>query len=238
MKSELLIRPVEFKQFDEEFNTIEGYASVFDIVDSQDDVIVQGAFKKTIKERVPAGLVKFLSSHQWSVESVLGTVVEAKEDDHGLWFKAQLSAAPAVQETRVKMLEGHINRLSIGFRTIKDHYDRSEDNGNPSIRYIDEVKLYEVSAVPFAANEEAVITSVKAGALIDLAMAGEINKEEIKIAIDRLLDLVGDAREDILKSLIAEPESGASPLTDEDDDVQGLELLQLETRLELNGVIP
>jgi len=245
MKPEILIRPVTFKTADNELNVVEGYASVFDVVDTDEDVIVRGAFKKTVKERVPAGLVKFLSSHRWDAESVLGTVIEAKEDDYGLLFKAQLSAAPSAQEIRIKMLEGHINRLSFGFQTIRDRYGHSDEltltpqnNSERTIRYVEEVKWYEVSAVPFAANEEAIITSVKAGALFDLAMAGKIDENEIKVACDRLLNLVSDERIDILKSLIAGTELELPPPTGEDDDdVHSFERMQLETQLKYHGVI-
>lgn len=156
---ERLYVPVKFKAT-EENNIVEGYASVFGVLDSQDDIVMPGAFRKTIQERVPRGLVKFLSGHDWSVLGTLGTVVRANEDNHGLMFHSELSNAPSAQDARIKMIEGHINRLSIGYGAIRERWERNEDD--VMIRYLDEIKLWEVSAVPFAANEEARITLVKA----------------------------------------------------------------------------
>ncbi|ADU50163.1 phage prohead protease, HK97 family [Thermaerobacter marianensis DSM 12885] len=157
--------PTEFKtvsfsltRFDESAGTVEGYASTWDR-DEDGDVIVKGAFKKTIQERVPAGKVKLLDSHRWDSQHVLGTVVEAREEDHGLWIKAIFSGSAEAQAVRQKVLEGHLTAFSIGFESLRDEI-KADEQGRPT-RYIYEVKLYEVSIVPFPANENAVIMAAK-----------------------------------------------------------------------------
>jgi len=162
---------VEIKAINEDGqNYITGYASVFGNIDSYDDIVSKGAFTKTLSERVPVGLVKFLDSHNsWESRAVLGTVTEAYEDDRGLWFKAHISSVQSAQDILTKVKEGHLNRLSIGYDTVKTTFDQRS-----GIRYLTEVKLYEVSVVTFAANEEATILSAKS--------IGEINqlRSEIK----------------------------------------------------------
>jgi len=141
---------------DPEDGIIEGYASIFSVKDLHDDIIDPGAFAKTISERVPAGKVKLFDTHQWDSQHMLGTVIEAKEDSRGLWFKGQLSNAPSVQDIRLKMLEGHITEASIGFDSIRERF---EDVEGRSIRHIEELKLWEVSVVPFGANEHTRISA-------------------------------------------------------------------------------
>lgn len=147
------------KGYDESAGTVEGYASTWDR-DEDGDVIVKGAFKKTIQERVPTGQVKLLDSHRWDSQHVLGTVVEAREEERGLWIKAVFASTPDAQAVRQKILEGHLNRFSIGFEILRDEIRRDPDG--KVTRYIYEVKLYEVSVVPFPANENAVIVAAKA----------------------------------------------------------------------------
>lgn len=162
MKANISV-PAEFKADDSDENVVHGYASIFDNVDEQADVVKAGAFKKTISERVKKGLVKFFDSHEWSGQSTLGTVEEATETDRGLKIKARLSSAPDVQSIKQKMIEGHISRLSIGYEPIQTNWtgEYSPKSGM-EIRELKELKLLEVSAVPIAANEEAVVTDVKA----------------------------------------------------------------------------
>lgn len=170
---ERMIFPAEFKftgpggDADESF--VEGYANIFGNLDHNGDLVRPGAFKKTIQERVSKGLVPFLDSHQWDAAHTIGTVVDAREDHKGLHFRARLSNAPSAQDVRQKMLEGHIKRLSIGFAPVRESYERAEDTGRDAgaarksiVRHLHEVKLFEVSAVPIAANEEATITNIKA----------------------------------------------------------------------------
>lgn len=152
----------EFKASDKP-NFVEGYASTFNGVDLGGDMILPGAFAKTIKERVPAGRVKFLADHDWwSINSVLGTVREASEDDHGLYFKAEISEAPSAQDALVKMREGHVDRLSIGYDAIQVIYPDDAERMQTGIdRKLVEVKLREISAITFPMNEDTEITGVK-----------------------------------------------------------------------------
>ena len=149
---------IETKANGAEKNIVTGYASVFGNVDSWDDIMEPGSFLKTISERVPKMLVKFCAGHRTDVPSLLGTVVEAREDATGLWIKAQISDAPTAQDALTKMREGHLNRLSFAFDVIASY---EENRDGKRIRHVTEVKLYEVSPVAFAANEEAVILEAK-----------------------------------------------------------------------------
>ncbi len=140
---------------------IEGYASVFDNADNGREIVVKGAFAKTLKERLKIGFIKLMDNHQvWGgTDSVIGLIVEAKEDDYGLWFRAKLSATAKAQEIRTKLQEGILNALSFGYDVV-----RHECDDEKKIRYLKELKLYEVSVVVWGMNDKAAVTAAKGDA--------------------------------------------------------------------------
>lgn len=155
-----IVKPknLQFKITEDEDGTgyIEGYASVFGNIDTMNEVVQEGAFAKTLGENLQAGKVKFVDFHNSmrSSEDILGVVEEAEEDEHGLKFKARLSSTDRAQNVRTKIKEGILDALSIGYDVIQDEV---EDN----IRYLKELKLWEISVVSWGANPEAGVTGVK-----------------------------------------------------------------------------
>lgn len=133
--------------------TFEGHGSVFDVVDSYGDVVVKGAFVKTLSERGPK--VKLLWQHKH--DEVIGVFESLGEDEYGLRVTGRLALnTQKGREAYELMKMGAIGEMSIGYTTIKDEYDPKS-----GIRYLKELKLYEISLVTFPANEEATITRVK-----------------------------------------------------------------------------
>jgi len=157
MGLERLVVPIEWKAAGDDDQTLEGYASTFGNVDLGGDVVVKGAFRKTIAN-IKAHGIPLLADHVPMTSSVLGTIHDARETDKGLWIKAKFSSAPSAQDVRTKMLEGHVNKLSIGYEAM-DH--AFEDRDGQRVRLLKEVKLWETSGVVFPMNPEAAIASVK-----------------------------------------------------------------------------
>lgn len=157
-KAEAFIVPVEWKAAGDDANVLEGYASTFGNVDFQGDVIDPKAFNKTV-EAVNSKGIPLLLEHNPRADSVLGTVFWAKPDKKGLKIKARISNAPSVQELKVKMQEGHVGKMSIGYYPVKWSYKRTGDG--EEVRVLEEIKLREVSVVAFPANDQATITRVK-----------------------------------------------------------------------------
>lgn len=136
---------------------IRGYASTFGNVDQGRDVIVRGAFKKTIQENAA---IPILDSHR--ADKQIGINLAAEEDSKGLFVEGQLNMHDPNAKAKfnlIKMIQkaGGKAGLSIGFRVVRDEYDREND-----IRYLKEVRLFEYSLVAFPMNEEASITEAKA----------------------------------------------------------------------------
>lgn len=130
-----------------------GYASVFDMVDSQKDVILRGAFSNTLKGRVSE--IKMLWQHQQT--EPIGVFERIFEDARGLYVEGRLLLDIAkAMEAYSLLKERAIGGLSIGYSPIK--YRIHEKTG---VRMISEVELWEISLVTFPANEAAKITVVK-----------------------------------------------------------------------------
>jgi len=150
-----MIVPCEIKLLhddDEEFFFFQGYASTFGNLDLGDDVVMPGAFIKSLSERQP----KLLWQHDHS--EPIGIFQEVKEDNIGLFVDAKLPKSDTFVEGRVipQIKVGSINSMSIGFRTIKSEFDTETD-----IRKIIEVKLFEISLVSIPMNTQAMITAFK-----------------------------------------------------------------------------
>lgn len=133
-----------------------GYASVFDVVDNQKDIILRGAFTETLKGRV--GDIKMLWQHQQ--DEPIGIFEHMFEDKNGLYVEGRLLLDIArAKEAYALLKERVIGGLSIGYSPIK--YRLNEKTG---VRMLSAVELWEISLVTFPANESAKITVVKQGA--------------------------------------------------------------------------
>lgn len=187
---ERLFVPVEWKMVEGEEDTVEGHASIFNIIDEGDDIVDPGAFTKTLAERIPKNLVKFIDSHIWDCFHTLGSVKSGGEDTQGMFFKAKISKAPSAQDTKIKMLEGHIDRLSFGYDPIIVSWEK---RGEKMIRHLKEVKLFEITACPIAMNDMAMITAVKSiTPYQDLPLAEKSVKWELEAAGTRVKAWSGD----------------------------------------------
>ena len=142
--------------FDEKNNIVKGYGSYFDNKDSDQDIIRRGAYQKTIQEN--GGRVKYLYQHD--MMQPLGKMDELYEDDKGLVFTASVPKTQLGTDVIELMKAGVITENSVGIMPIVK--DLKGD-----YREIREVKLYEISAVTMAANDQAKILDVKGMANLD-----------------------------------------------------------------------
>jgi HK97 family phage prohead protease len=130
-----------------------GYASVFDVLDSQNDIIMRGAFTQTLKGRVHD--IKMLWQHQQ--DEPIGVFERIFEDKRGLYVEGKLLLDVARAKEAYSLLkEGALGGLSIGYSPVK--YQLNEKTG---VRLLSQVELWEISLVTFPANAAAKITVVK-----------------------------------------------------------------------------
>ena len=135
-------------------NKFEGYASYFNNIDSYDDIIERGAFKKTISEN--RGRIKVLWQHD--AAEPIGIPEEMYEDDNGLYVRAKISMTDTGKKAMTLIRDGVITEMSIGYDVMKDDYKMM---GNRRVRMLKEVRLWEFSPVTFAANDKAKIMKMR-----------------------------------------------------------------------------
>ncbi len=170
---------------DEKAGIIKGYGSYFGNKDSDNDVIMKGAYKKTIAEN--GERVKYLYQHD--MNQPIGKMSELYEDDKGLVFVAEIAKTQLGKDVVELMKSGVITENSVGIMPI-------QKNNKGDYREITEVKLYEISAVTLAANDQAKILDVK----------GNVDVEKLSKRYDNLSKLIrkGDISDEMGFAIEAE----------------------------------
>ena len=149
--SNVIYKQGQISDIDENLGIVKGYGSEFGNKDSDNDIIEKGAYRRTIKNN--GSRVKYLYQHD--ITKPIGKMKELYEDEKGLVFVAEVPKTTFGNEVLELMKYGVIDENSVGIMPVKKDYD--EDG----IRVIKEAKLYEISAVTIAANDEAKILEVK-----------------------------------------------------------------------------
>lgn len=145
--------PFELKAVDDKGN-FEGYASVFNNVDSGNDVILPAAFSK-VKTNKEGKLVIALYH---DLTKIIGKA-DFTQDDRGLYVKGNINLNVSYAKDAYELMKDNtLDSMSIGFNII-DSEQKSLDG--KKVRVIKSAELWEASIVPFGMNVEAKITSVK-----------------------------------------------------------------------------
>lgn len=205
---------VKVADLSDQFYTFEGYASTFGNVDRGDDAVVKGAFKDCLKELnknatpIPnteySKLLPVLWQHEW--DEPIGSFVEMKEDDKGLYVKAIMPKDDDFVKGRVipQMKAGSVSDMSIGFM-INDY------SINDGVRMLEKLNLYETSLVTIPMNPEANLTTFKSAVFSnDLPMADKSTPFDHDAAQDRHSEkgvdhqsyLIADNKGDVVEYLL------------------------------------
>lgn len=153
---EILHKSLNIEQVSVKFDPIggmkfSGYASKFNAIDSYNDTIMPGAYKKTLENRQRA--VQMRWNHYGEV---IGKWIMIREDDEGLWVEGELTPNHSKAEDVYALLKhGAISGLSIGFY-LKDFEIKPD-----GVRVLKEIELVEISVVEEPADLGARINDVK-----------------------------------------------------------------------------
>ena len=187
--------------------SFEGLLAVYNNVDLGGDVILAGAFTKTLQEH--GSQVPLLWQHK--TDEPIGTLTLTDEPD-ALHCKGQLLMdLPMAQKAYLLLKSKIISGLSIGYDAIKDTVDNN-------VRYLKEVRLWEGSVVTFPMNPAAMVQAIKSlrdetkgdfdaelanqqiqdagyqifnalyAALMSLTWASDLSKEDTLAAAQTILD--------------------------------------------------
>ena len=158
---------LEIKELSES-GIFEGYASTFGERDLGGDVVVAGAFAKSLKARGAKG-VRMFADHDPSKR--IGVWTDLKEDDRGLFVKGRLLLEKQIgKEAYIDLKEGSLDAMSIGYRVAPNG---SSYDGRRKARMLKELDLVEISLLPFPMNENARVTGIKGA---DLATIREFEE--------------------------------------------------------------
>lgn len=142
------------EDIDEVKGIVTGYFSAFNNIDSDGDVIVSGAYKKTVAENGPQGRNRIMHLLQHNPLMPLAKPMELIEDGKGLRFTSKITETSYGKDVIKLYAEGVFNEHSVGFEIIKS------DN-KAGYREIREIKLWEGSTVTWGANPNTPIETMK-----------------------------------------------------------------------------
>jgi HK97 family phage prohead protease len=161
---------IGLEDIDESNGIVKGYGSVFNNIDSDNDIILAGAYTKTLNEN--GSRVRYCNQHR--IDQPLGKFTELREDGNGLYFVAEIPKTRLGEDVLLLMKNGVINENSVGIMPIVKSFRQD------GVRELKEVKLYEISCVTLAANPLALITDAK----------GEIDQELLSKRFDVLAKMI------------------------------------------------
>jgi hypothetical protein len=197
----------------EEKGEFSGYGSIFGNKDLGNDVVVEGAFAKSIG-RKGAKAVKMLYQHK--ADEPIGVFDEIIEDQRGLKVKGRLAmGTQRGREVYELMKMGAIDGLSIGYRVDAKGYDYDDKRKR---RYLKSVDLMEISAVTFPMNPRARVSAVKGERTVReweevMRDAGGLSRNEAKVAASAVATAL-EQRDAETQEMPTEMVSAVNRLTD------------------------
>lgn len=163
---------------------ITGYASVYNIADHHNDLIIKGAFASATYSNV-----KFLWQHD--SKRPIGVITHLSEDDYGLKMEAVINNKVKAGREAIELVkQGAIDGLSIGFYVKNSVYNETKQ------RVITEAELVEVSIVTFPANHSAKILYITKEEIIDAkGESSFIGEKNLEITKDIMNLQIGELQE-------------------------------------------
>lgn len=181
------VRAFEIKAVSDEDRTFSGYASTFgEPPDFTGDVIERGSFRDTLAEWKSSGRkLPLLDSHETgTIRSVIGYMIEAREDSHGLFTKFLVLPGRDGDEALERVRAGIVDGLSIGYMVgPEDHRRPTEaERKNGVRRVLTRIDLREVSLVIAPANDRARVTEKRE----ELSPLERVVRARQRIALHRI----------------------------------------------------
>lgn len=176
------IAPVFVVNVDEAKGIVEAIVNVSGVIDDGNDIVVYGAFTKTIADS-HAQRVKVLDQHRTdSILRVIGKTIQMREVGRselpaevlmqypeatgGLWTQTQyLLNTPEGKGAFERISSGAVDEYSIGYDALQVEYVQTKRrDGSPvKARLLKEIRLWEYSPVVWGMNPATATVMVKSG---------------------------------------------------------------------------
>lgn len=151
------------KDVDTVKGVVTGYFSIFGNKDSDGDIVMPGAYKKTLKENGPdSAKPRILHLYMHDSTKVLAKPNVLKEDKTGLYFESHISQTSLGKDVIQLYMDKVLTEHSIGYQIVKREVDERAEE-----QKLVELKLWEGSTVSWGANMEAIVSTVKAEGVAD-----------------------------------------------------------------------
>lgn len=152
-------KSLDFKERSGTPGTFSGWASRYHEKDSYGDVVMPGAYDRTVREH--GGEIVILADHD-ATRSIGLALITLKSE--GLWVDAKLSLELIDgRDAYIRMRDLKKSGLSIGFESRLDRFSKD------GTRELLDIELFEVSSVQFPALGSARVHSVKDRGAADVA---------------------------------------------------------------------
>ena len=136
---------------------VTGYFSIFGNKDSDGDIVLPGAYRKTLKENGPnSEKPRILHLYMHDPYKPLAKPHVLKEDKTGLYFESKISDTALGKDVLQLYLDKVLTEHSIGYQIVKREVDEREET-----QKLVELKLWEGSTVSWGANMDALVSTVK-----------------------------------------------------------------------------
>lgn len=217
---------MKYKTFELKFKaddvgTIEGYFSTYDKTpDSYGDIIEPGAFTETFEKREKSGHpFPLCFNHDFS--AVIGAVDSVKDTEKGPFITAHFLDTELAQDVRKMLKSGAIYQFSFAYDVLDARKPTPEEAKAGVGLVLTKLEVFEMSVVTVPANQNAVVTEVKAGKRNSKADE-ELIRDNIR-ELNGIVDLI-NSRIESLKSLIDDsdedtPEEKAADIEEAEPEV-------------------
>ena len=199
--------PLELKKLSDD-GKFTGYGSVFSTKDQGGDIVMPGAFEKSLKKW--QSLDRTVPVYwQHKADEPIGNWPSLQEDDYGLLGDAELwlDDAPYARTAHRGMKTKSITGLSIGYRVKRAEYDKKA-----SANRLIELDLVEISVVGDPMHSDARIATVKsmveAGRLPSLSEFEDFLREAGGFSRSHAKAIAGNGLSKLLAQCEAEGEQG------------------------------
>ena len=220
----------DIKDIDTVKGVVTGYFSSFGNVDSDGDMILPGAFKRTLAENGPGSIKqRILHLYQHDATRPVSKPSVLREDMKGLYFESTIAKTRDGMDLLEMYEKGIIDEHSIGYRVLKE---QKKDTHNELI----ELKLWEGSSVTWGANPETPFMGMKSitrekafdklDAYIKALRTGKFSDEGF-IQLELMINQI----KSYIYSLLPDPEPSSNPAPQKTDELSLINIFRAQLQL-------
>lgn len=183
------------KDMDMKLGIVTGYFASFNTLDADNDIILPGAFAKTIAAQGPQSSqprIKYLLDHDTS--KAIGVIQVLREDAKGLYYESKVGSNATAIDFLKMVDSGLITEHSFGYGVVKKTVVNPDADWRDQTTQLIEVKMWEGSPLQcWGANQNTPLTGAKAMKRIPLLLKaiddGKFTDETFGILKDELIML-------------------------------------------------